>query len=116
EIHGNWNVRDGYITSNNHFLMIDPRVNKKQKRNGAQWIPMKLIMFFVRERGNVIDYEVPITGSLKDPKFKLKDVILDVLTNVFIKPPTTPYRFEVKSIETEIENSLVVRWDMNRSM
>ncbi len=115
EIKGDWKVENGVINSRNHLLVIDPRINKKQKRNGAQWIPLKLIMFFVRERGNVIDYEVPITGNLKDPKFKFKDVILDVVTNIFVKPATTPYRAEVKHIETEIEKSLIVRWDMNRS-
>lgn len=116
EIKGNWDVNNGFITSNNHLLVIDPRINKKQKRNGAKWVPMKLIMFFVRERGNVIDYEIPITGNLEDPKFKVKDIVLDVLTNIFVKPATTHYRIEVKSIETEIEKSMIVRWDMNSSV
>ncbi len=115
EVKGNWDVNNGFISSNNHLLVIDPRVNKKQKRNGAKWIPLKFIMFFVRERGNVIDYEVPITGNLSDPKFNIRDVIFDVLKNIVIKPATTPYRIEVKTIETEIEKSMIVRWDMNRS-
>lgn len=116
EIKGNWDVTNGFISSNNHLLIIDPRINKKQKRNGAKWVPMRFIMFFVRERGNVIDYEVPITGNLSDPKFNLRDVILDAVKNIFVKPATTPYRIEVKSIETEIEKSMIVRWDMNRSV
>jgi hypothetical protein len=115
QVKGDWKVENGVINSRNHLLVIDPRINKKQKRNGAKWIPLKAIMFLVRERGNVIDYEVPISGNLKDPKFKFKDVILDVVTNIFVKPATTPYRAEVKHIETEIEKSLIVRWDMNRS-
>ncbi len=115
EIKGNWDVNNGFITSNNHLLVIDPRINNKQKRNGAKWIPMRFIMFFVRERGNVIDYQIPITGNLNDPKFKFKDVILDVVKNIIVKPATTPYRIEVKNIETEIEKSMIVRWDMNRS-
>lgn len=116
EIKGSWDVNNGFISSNNHLLVIDPRINKKQKRNGAKWIPLKFLMFFVRERGNVIDYEIPITGNLEDPKFHIKDIVLDVLTNIFVKPATTPYRIEVKSIETEIEKSMIVRWDMNRSV
>ena len=47
---------------------------------------MPLIMTFIRERGNVIDYEIPITGNLKDPKFHLSDVIFDLLGNIFVKP------------------------------
>lgn len=76
---------------------------------------MPLIMSFTRERGNVIDYEIPITGNLKDPKFHVKDVIFDLLENIFVKPPTTPYRMEVKNIETEIEKSLTLKWQMRQN-
>ncbi|MES2133799.1 MAG: DUF748 domain-containing protein [Bacteroidota bacterium] len=115
ELIGNWNVRNGYINSNNRLTIIDARIGNKQKRNGAKWIPLKLIMFFIRDRGNVTDYEVPIKGNLKDPKFKLGDVILDVITNIFVKPATTPYRTEIRSTENEIEKSMLVRWDKRKS-
>ena len=92
--------------------MIDPRVTKRIRNDGVRWIPMPLIMAFIRERGNVIDYEIPITGNLKNPKFHLHDVVVDVIKNIFIKPPSTPYRAEVKSIEEAIEKALTVKWEM----
>jgi len=67
-------------------------------------------MAFVRERGNVVDYEIPISGDLKDPKFHLRDVVFDVVSNIFVKPATSPYRFEVKNTENEIEKSLTIIW------
>ena len=114
ELNGSWKVRNGKIKSNNHVVIIDPRVTKRVRNKDMEWIPMPLIMSFIRERGNVIDYSVPITGNLKNPKFHLKDVIFDLVKNVFIKPPTTPYRVEVKNIETEIEKSLTVKWEMRQ--
>jgi hypothetical protein len=72
-------------------------------------------MAFVRERGNVIDYEVPISGDLKNPKFHLHDVIIDILGNIFVKPATIPYRIKVKNTETEIEKSLTLKWEMRGS-
>lgn len=116
ELKGQWKVNNGMIQSNNHLILVDPRINNKQKINGAKWVPLKVIMFFARERGNVIDYEIPITGNLKDPKFKFKDVILDALTNLFVKPPTTPYRTEVKNIENEIEKSFALKWEMKKNI
>lgn len=74
---------------------------------------MRLIMAFVRERANVIDYQIPITGNLKDPKFHLSDVIFDILKNIFVKPATTAYRIEVKTAETQIENFLTVKWNLH---
>jgi len=112
---GTWHVRNGNIKSDNHLVIIDPRLTKREKTKGIVRLPMRLIMAFMRERGNVIDYEVPISGDLKDPKFNLYDVIIDVLGNIFVKPATTAYRMEVKNTETEIEKSLTVKWEMRGS-
>src|SRR6185436_14575284 len=73
-----------------------------------------LIMSFIRARGNVIDYEIPITGNLKNPEFHLRDIFSDLIENIFVKPATTPYRAEVKKAETEIEKTLTFKWMMRQ--
>ena len=110
EFNGTWKVRKGIIQSMNHLVIIDPRVSKRVRNKDTKWLPTPLIMTFIRERGNVIDYEIPITGNLRDPKFHLSDVIFNLLGNIFIKPPTTPYRLQVKNVETEIEKSITLKW------
>ncbi len=114
-LNGTWHVRNGNIKSDNHLVILDPRLTKRQKTKGIARIPMRIVMAFVRERGNVIDYEVPISGDLKSPEFHLRDVIVDILGNIFVKPATTPYRIKVKSTETEIEKSLSLKWEMRGS-
>lgn len=116
ELNGKWSVRNGMIQSNNHIVLIDPRLNNRIKNKNTKWIPMRFLMFFVREQGNVIDYEVPITGNLKDPKFHFRDVIFDALENIFVKPLTAPYRTEVRNVETEIEKTLSLKWEMRKSV
>ena len=115
ELNGNWRVRNSMIQSDNHLLVIDPRVGDKVKNKETKWIPMPLVMALIRERGNVIDYSIPISGNLKNPKFHLKDVIFDVLKNIFIKPPTTPHGIQVSTNEYEIEKLLTLKWDMRQS-
>jgi hypothetical protein len=115
ELSGTWKVRNGIIKSENHLLVIDPRVNLRLRNNNTKWIPAPLIMFFIRERGNVIDYEIPITGNLKNPKFHLHDAIFDALGNLFVKPATTNYRMQVKNTENEIEKSLTLKWEMRQN-
>jgi hypothetical protein len=39
---------------------------------------------------------------------------MDLLTNIFVKPATGPYRMQVKNIETEIEKSLTLKWTMRQ--
>ncbi|MES2836178.1 MAG: DUF748 domain-containing protein [Bacteroidota bacterium] len=115
EFNGVWNVRNGNIKSTNHLVIIDPRVGERIKNKGDKWIPMRVIMALVREFGNVIDYEIPITGDLKNPKFHLKDVLFDVAENIFVKPAKLPYRVKVKNIETEIEDALTLKWETKSS-
>jgi hypothetical protein len=115
EFKGTWNVRKGMIQSDNHLVIVDPRVAKRVINKDTKWIPMPLIMTFIRESGNFIDYEIPITGNLKNPKFHLSDVIFDLLGNIFIKPPTTLYILHVKNVENEIEKSITLKWEMRHS-
>lgn len=115
EFNGKWRVRDGYIKSDNHLVVIDPRTTRRIRSKDTKWIPVPLIMSFIRERGNVIDYQIPITGNLKNPKFHLKNVIGDLLRNIFVKPPTTPYRLQVKNLEDKIEKSLSLKWQMRQN-
>jgi hypothetical protein len=111
---GVWNVRNGNIHSQNQIVILHPHISKRIKNKDSKWIPMPLVMAFVRERREVIDYEVPVTGDLKDPKFHLKDVILDLLKNIVIKPPTTPKIFQEENIENEIENALTLKWELGQ--
>ncbi len=115
EIKGSWNVRNGIIQSKNHLVVIDPRIGIRSANKNTKWLPMRLMMSLVRERGNVIDYEIPITGNLKDPKFHLHDVLVDIVENIFVKPATGPYRMEVKDLEAEIEQSLTLKWNMRQN-
>ncbi|MGE5427445.1 MAG: DUF748 domain-containing protein [Methylococcaceae bacterium] len=115
ELKGSWNVRNSKIDSRNHLIILDPRLTQKIHSKLTKWLPMRLVMALVRERGNVIDYEIPIKGDLKDPKFKLHDVVFDILKNIFVKPVTTAYRVEVKTIETKIEKSLTLNWELRQT-
>lgn len=114
-LNGTWKVRNSIIKSHNHLLIIDPRVTKRTKNKNSHWLPVPLLMSFLRENNNVIDYEIPITGDLKNPKFQFRDIFFDLLTNIFVKPPTIPYRIQVKNIESDIEKSLTLKWEMRNS-
>lgn len=111
---GWWKVREGNIQSVNHVVLLDPRVTRRTKNDNTKWLPLPFIMAFVREPGNVIDYEIPITGNLKDPKFHMGDVVLDLIENIFVKPPTSPYRKHVKEVQSRIEESLTVKWEVSQ--
>lgn len=115
EFKGNWHVRDSVIESMNHLIILNPQLLKRIKKKDANWLPLPLILAFIREPGNYIDYEIPVRGSLSNPKFNVWDVITDILRNIFVKPPTFPYRKYVKDQKVEVENHQVFRWGMHQT-
>jgi uncharacterized protein DUF748 len=111
ELNGTWKVREGVIQSDNHLLVIDPRIGQRVKNKNNHWLPMRLAMFLIKEEDNVIDYQIPITGNLKSPSFHLHEVVMDIIRNIFVKPATSVYRTEVKNREDEIEQSMTLKWE-----
>jgi hypothetical protein len=114
-LNGNWNVRDWEIKSNNHLVVTNPRVGKILRSSDAKWIPLPLILRFVREKGNVIDFEIPITGTLKDPKFNWGDVLKDVLRNIFVKSTSTAYNTSVSNTAIIGDEPLSLKWEIRQS-
>src|SRR6185312_12862112 len=112
---GDWNVRDGNIHSENHLLIIDPHVAKRQKNKAYKWVPMRLALALMRSSGYVMDYQIPVTGTLKESKVHIGDIVWGVVKNIFIKPITTPYRLTIKEQENTIYKSLNVKWPTRES-
>jgi hypothetical protein len=110
ELNGKWNVINKQINSMNHLLIINPTTAEKVKNKGAKKIPVPLLMAFVRDWHRRIDIELPITGNLEDPKFNYWDAILDVLSNILVKPPTFPYRTSVEKQKEEKEEYVAFEW------
>ena len=115
EFTGYMTVEDSVIKSENHLLIIDPRLGPRLKKKDANWLPVPLIMSFVRSSGNAIDYQIPIDGNLSKPHFKIWGAIGQVVRNIFVKPPSSPYLLHVKVIEQEVEKSLKLTWQMGQT-
>jgi Domain of Unknown Function (DUF748) len=115
EITGTWKVRHGIIKSNNHLLVIDPHVLRQQSYKNTKLISSPLIMFLTRQYGNVIDYQIPITGNMKNPTFHLRQVVFHIFGKIFINPALIPFRLLEKNPENKIDKSLILEWEMRQN-
>ncbi|HLP12744.1 MAG TPA: DUF748 domain-containing protein [Flavobacteriales bacterium] len=113
ELTGIWNVLDGNIRANNSIQIIDARLARRIKNKDNKRFPVWLAMFLVRDNHNVISYQIPVSGNLRDPKFHWKDIIDDIIWNIVVKPPTTFKREHIKKVEGKIEKSKEIYWGMN---
>lgn len=92
DMNGDWHVINGKIKSKNHLLIIKPHVNQHVIKKNKKWLPIRLIMAFIRNRGNVINYQIPISGSLDNPKFHWYDASTDLIKDNWFKRLLTPKR------------------------
>ncbi len=115
EVTGTWKVRHGIIKSDNHFLVIDPHVLRQQSHKNTKLISSPLIMFLTRQHGNVIDYQIPITGNMKNPTFHLRQVVFHIFGKIFVNPALIPFRLLEKKPENEVDKSLILEWEMRQN-
>jgi uncharacterized protein involved in outer membrane biogenesis len=56
-------------------------------------LPIRLATALLKDKDGVIDLDIPVTGSLDDPSFRLGPLIWKVVGNVLEKIAVAPFRF-----------------------
>jgi hypothetical protein len=81
---------DGELTASNNIVLNQLAFGDKV--DGApNSLPVKLATALLADRHGVIDLNLPISGSLNDPQFKLGAVVWKIITNLILKAITSPF-------------------------
>jgi hypothetical protein len=54
-------------------------------------LPVKLAVALLADRNGVIDLNLPISGSLNDPKFSVAPIVVKLIVNLIVKAITAPF-------------------------
>jgi hypothetical protein len=81
---------DGQLTANNN-IVLNQLVFGDKVDGAPNSLPVKLAVALLADRHGVIDIDLPISGSLNDPQFKLGAVVWKVITNLVVKAVTSPF-------------------------
>ena len=57
----------------------------------ATKLPVKLAIALLKDRKGEIKLDIPVTGSLDDPKFSIWGIILKIIVNLLAKAATSPF-------------------------
>ncbi len=75
-----------------HHIIIDQlEFGEKTASKDAVSLPIKLGVALLKDRNGVIDLNLPVTGSLDDPKFRIGPIIWKVIVNILEKAVTAPF-------------------------
>jgi Domain of Unknown Function (DUF748) len=83
---------DGRKLDAQHHIIVDQlEFGEKTESKDAVSLPVKLAVALLKDRDGVIDLNLPVTGSLDDPKFKLGPIIWKIFVNILEKAVTAPF-------------------------
>jgi hypothetical protein len=79
------------LTADNHILINQLTFGDRVESHDATNLPVRLAVSLLKDSNGVIDLNIPIAGSLSDPKFSVGSVILHTLTNLIARAATSPF-------------------------
>ena len=79
------------LTASNRFLVNQFEFGDKVESKRATKLPVKFAVSLLKNKDGVIDLDLPIEGSLDDPKFRIGKIVWQVLGNVIAKAATSPF-------------------------
>jgi hypothetical protein len=82
-------------------------LGEKVENPNAVSLPLKLAVALLKDSSGKIKIDVPITGSLDDPKFSVGAIVTDALVNVLSKVVTSPFRALGSLIGSENDMSTI---------
>jgi hypothetical protein len=79
------------LESKNNIFIDQFTFGDKVESPTATKLPVKLAVALLKDRSGEIRLDLPVTGSLDDPKFSVLGVILKILINLITKAATSPF-------------------------
>ena len=79
------------LDSQNNIFIDQFTFGDKVESPQATKLPVKLAVALLKDRKGEIKLDLPVTGSLDDPKFSVWGVILKILVNLISKAATSPF-------------------------
>jgi hypothetical protein len=79
------------LDAQHHIIVEQLEFGAKTESKDAVSLPVKLAVALLKDRDGVIDLNLPVTGSLDDPQFKLGPIIWKVFVHILEKAVTAPF-------------------------
>ncbi len=89
ELH--YKVEGRKLDAQHHITVDQLEFGDKTASKDAVSLPIKLAVALLKDRDGVINLDVPVSGTLDDPTFRLGPIIWKVFVNVLEKAVTAPF-------------------------
>jgi len=80
------------LKADHHVIVDQLEWGQATESKDAVPLPVRLAMALLKDSHGVIDLDLPVNGSLDDPKFSIWPIVWQVVGNVIEKAVTAPFR------------------------
>jgi hypothetical protein len=87
-----YSLDQGKLNADNHIFITQLTFGDRNESPGISHLPMKLAVALLKDTQGNIDVDIPVSGSLDDPKFSLGGLIWHAIGNLIAKAVTAPFR------------------------
>nr|WP_305910125.1 DUF748 domain-containing protein [Methylomarinum sp. Ch1-1]MDP4519173.1 DUF748 domain-containing protein [Methylomarinum sp. Ch1-1] len=96
-----YTLQDNQLTASNKLLINQLVLGDKVENPKAVSLPLDLAIALLEDSDGKIVLDVPITGSLDNPKFSVSGIIVDALVNVITKIASSPFNALASLIDSD---------------
>jgi hypothetical protein len=86
-----YKVEQRKLTATQHFVIDQLELGDRVESPDAVHLPLKIAVALLKDRNGVIDLDLPMTGSLDDPKFRIGPIIWKMVVNLVVKVAASPF-------------------------
>lgn len=87
----NYQVQPDGQLSANHKIVLNQLKFGDAVPDAKDTLPVKLAVALLADRHGVIDINLPVTGSLSDPQFRIGPIVFKLIVNLIVKAITAPF-------------------------
>jgi hypothetical protein len=86
-----YHVENRKLSAENHLFLNQLTFGERVESPTATKLPVLLAVALLKDRDGNIDVNLPISGSLDDPKFSMGGIIVKAIVNLIVKAVTAPF-------------------------
>lgn len=79
------------LDAQHHIVVEELEFGDRTSSKEAVSLPIKLAVSLLKDRNGVIDLNIPVTGSLDDPKFRLAPIVWEAFTHILEDAVSAPF-------------------------
>ncbi|RZU44878.1 uncharacterized protein DUF748 [Fluviicoccus keumensis] len=88
-----YQIENRQLKASNRIVLNQLTLGEKVESPDAVNMPLRLALALLKDGKGVIDLDLPISGSLDDPQFRVGPIVWKAFVNVVTKVATAPFRF-----------------------